>query len=491
MAPTTLTSNSFLLIHPTLCHARSPRLVVSAKKSPPQSEDSPPSPGGFPQFKFDFGKLPDVKSMVPVVSQPSVGMSFRRKDPRTVFVAGATGQAGIRIAQRLLREGFSVRAGVPELGAAQELARLAAAYKIISNDESRRLNAVESTFQDVESIAKAIGNSSKVVVTIGPAELGPSAEVTPSNALLVVQAAKLAGVSHIVVVYDRNPSVGSSTYNVLDGISTFFSNLFSRTQAMSLPEFIQGLVEADVSYTLIKASLTDDYAPESSYNVVVSAEGSGGSGPGDYKVAKSRIASLVAGVFSNTAVAENKVVEVSVDPSAPLKPTDELFSAIPEDGRRKEYAELLAKAKAEEALLAAEKDQEAADAVKKLEEEAAEQNMKTANLTEQAKENVEAARISVEGIFDKAKGIGAGFSLEKLNFNFSNGASEPEEKPKVQIATIRGRAKAQSLPAKKAVVKKPSPPPRKPVKEKVEEKKEVRKVFGGLFQQETVYIDDD
>ncbi|KAI4383864.1 hypothetical protein MLD38_009659 [Melastoma candidum] len=490
MAPTTVTSNSFLLIHPGLCHARSPRLVVSAKKSTPQSEDSPSSPSGFPQFKFDFGKLPDVKSVVPVVSQPSVGLSFRRKDPRTVFVAGATGQVGVRIAQRLLREGFSVRAGVPELGAAQELARVAAAYKIISNDESKRLNAVKSTFQDVESIAKAIGNSSKVAVTISPAELGPSDEVTPSNALLVVQAAKLAGVNHVVVVYDRNPSLGSSTYNVLDGISTFFSNLFSRTQEMSLPEFIKGLVEADVSYTVIKASLTDDYAAESSYNVVVSAEGGGGGGSGDYKVTKSRIASLVAGVFSNTAVAENKVVEVSVDPSAPSIPTDELFSAIPEDGRRKEYAELLARTKAEEALLAAEKAQEAATAVKKL-EKVAEQDVKTLNLNEQAKERAEAARISVEGIFDKAKGLRAGFSLEKLNFNFSNGTSEPEEKPKVQVATVRGRAKAQALPAKKAVVKKPSPPARKPVKEEVEEKKEVRKVFGGLFQQETVYVDDD
>lgn len=86
-------------------------------------------------FRFDFGKLPDVKSLVPVVANPSPGLSFgsqRRKDPGTVFVAGATGQAGIRIAQMLLRQGFSVRAGVPDLVAAQELALLAAKYKVIS-----------------------------------------------------------------------------------------------------------------------------------------------------------------------------------------------------------------------------------------------------------------------------------------------------------------------------------------------------------------------
>lgn len=79
------------------------------------------------------GKLPDVTSLIPVSTNTSSGLSFgrqRAKDPGTVFVAGATGQAGIRIAQTLLREGYSVRAGVSDLGAAQELARLAVSYKV-------------------------------------------------------------------------------------------------------------------------------------------------------------------------------------------------------------------------------------------------------------------------------------------------------------------------------------------------------------------------
>jgi len=83
---------------------------------------------------LDFGKIPDVTSLIPLpTNNSSPGFSFgnpRRKDPSTVFVAGATGQSGIRIAQTLLREGFSVRAGVPELASAQELARLAAQYKV-------------------------------------------------------------------------------------------------------------------------------------------------------------------------------------------------------------------------------------------------------------------------------------------------------------------------------------------------------------------------
>jgi hypothetical protein len=146
MAPT-LTSNSFILTpspHSRLI-SKNTRLTIFAKQAGPfpsfrfgKSNDS--SSSGEPQpddstnsspFRFNFGKIsvPDVKSLIPVVSNPSSGLS-RRKDPGTVFVAGATGQAGVRIAQTLLRQGFSVRAGVPELGSAQELARLAAKYKV-------------------------------------------------------------------------------------------------------------------------------------------------------------------------------------------------------------------------------------------------------------------------------------------------------------------------------------------------------------------------
>ncbi|TXG74148.1 hypothetical protein EZV62_002727 [Acer yangbiense] len=526
MAPT-LSSNSFLPTtttttpHSRLPTLRNSRLTVFAKRSGPfssfqfgkpkeddeESSEASPDSGNSSPFRFDFGKVPDIKSLIPVVNNPANGLSFgnsRKKDPRTVYVAGATGQAGVRIAQSLLREGFSVRAGVPELGAAQELARLAAKYKIISNEESKRLNAVESSFQDAESIAKAIGNASKVVVTIGPTENGPTAEVSTSDALQVIEAAQLAGVAHVAIIYDGNIT-GQSTYNVLDGLSSFFNNLFSRSQPLSVPELLQEVIKTDVRYTFIKTSLTEDFSPESSYNVVVSAEGS--AGENDYKVATSQIASLVADVFSNTAIAENKVVTVFTDPSAPAKTVDQLFSGIAEDGRRAAYAEAIAKAKAEEeASVAVERAREAADASRKLEEEVkklSEQEARAASLAEQAQEKADQATggaASVETLISKAKGISSGISWEKLSTQFAsavqkpNGGAENEEekaKPKIQIATVRGRAKARTLPSLRAVLKQ-SPPPQPPkAKPRDEPEREVRKVFGGLFKQETIYIDDD
>ncbi|KAL6967588.1 hypothetical protein U1Q18_033397 [Sarracenia purpurea var. burkii] len=154
MAPT-LSSNTFLP-NTTAPYSRRtirhPRLAaVSAKKAGPfpplrlgrpaaadrsSSEEESQGNGkaNYNPFSFDFGKVSEMKSLIPVVANgPSTGLVFgnaRRKDARTVFVAGATGQAGVRIAQTLLREGFVVRAGVPDLGAAQELARLAARYKV-------------------------------------------------------------------------------------------------------------------------------------------------------------------------------------------------------------------------------------------------------------------------------------------------------------------------------------------------------------------------
>lgn len=245
----------------------------------------------------------------------------------------------------------------------------------------------------------------------------------------------------------------------------------------------------------------------------------------------------MADVFSNTQVAENKVVQVYSDPNAPLKRVDELFSTIPEDGRRKAYAEILEKAKAEEeARVEAEKAREAAATTKKMEEEAlklSKQEAQASNLAKEDQEKAEATGTSVEDILNKAKafragfsrqklssqvattnqdpdedekpklqpakGFGAGFSWQKFSSQVATAIQKPDEdeNPKVQVATVRGQAKARSLIPNKAVTKQTTTPRSsvskpKEEKRKIEEKpKEVRKVFGGLFKQETIYIDDD
>lgn len=129
-----------------------------------------------------------------------------------------------------------------------------------------------------------------------------------------------------------------------------------------------------------------------------------------------------------------------------------------------------------------------------------EQETRAATLADEAKEKAEAAGASVEVFLSKAKDLGSGLSWEKFSSQLAISVQKPTEKPKVQIATVRGQAKARSLQPKKAVVKLPTfprPPAFKPKEEpqpkgkQPESKAEVRKVFGGLFKQETIYIDDD
>ncbi|CAL5011623.1 unnamed protein product [Urochloa decumbens] len=496
MAPA-LTSNppSFRPLSSPL-RRRASTVVCRAGKS---AADDDAAPGKFkiPSFLPDFSKLTtDATSLIPALSaSPAAGSLFSggggrgRKDPQTVFVAGATGQAGVRIAQTLLRQGFAVRAGVPDLAAAQELARLAAAYGLISPAEARRLNAVESGFDNPEAIAKSIGPAAKVVVTVGPAEKGPQGGgVTTDEALRLVQAADLASAAHVVVVYDEGASGGGgSTYNVLDGFTSFFNNLFSRVETLTLSQFLAKVVETDVSYTLVKASLTDDYSPESSYALVLAKEGASPSTTSSSdtgKVSKSQIAALVADVFSNVAVAENKVVEVSTNSSATSKPIAEAFVAIPEDSRRKEYQEAAAKARAEEEALASQRASEPEAAASKFEAKG-----KKASPEEEARSE-EAAASPLNGAQTSLENFLS--SWEKFSTQLAEATtprtSTEKEKPKAQIATVRGQAKAKKLTPQRAVVK---PAAVKPQPKKPESKPEVRPVFGGLFKQETVYVDDD
>ncbi|XP_047045141.1 protein PLASTID TRANSCRIPTIONALLY ACTIVE 16, chloroplastic [Lolium rigidum] len=447
-------------------------------------------------FFVDFtGKFTEAKALIPAFPSPATGSLFAggrgKKDAQTVFVAGATGQTGVRIAQTLLRQGFAVRAGVPDLASAQELARLAAAYGLISPAEARRLNAVESDFDDTEAIAKSIGPAAKVVITVGLAEKGPEGGVvTTDDALRVVQAADLAGVAHVVVVYDVGAAGfgGASANSVLDGFTSFFSNLFSRVQTMSVSEFLSKVVETDVNYTLVKASLTDDYNPESSYGLVLAKEDSStASSTETGKVSKLQIASLVADVFSNVEIAENKVVEVSTSSSGTSKPTVEALTGIPEDIRRKVYKEAAAKAQAEEEALASQQAVDAEEPTSKLKAEGTSEEAGASPMNE--------AQASLENLLTRAKGLklNTDFSWDKFSTQLAaaGGAARNsgEEESTAQIATVRGRARAEKLAPQRAVVK--------PVAQKVKQAtkqpapKEVRPVFGGLFKQETIFVDED
>ena len=146
---------------------------------------------------------------------------------------------------------------------------------------------------------------------------------------------------------------------------------------------------------------------------------------------------------------------------------------------------MLEKAQAEEeARVAAKKAREAAEAARKVEQEVKKLSQEEAQ---------EAAGASMESLINKAMDFGAGLSWEKFSSQMAttiqNG--DPEEKPKAQLATVRGQAKVRSLQPAKAVVKQTAPRSAASKPKQTEKPAEVRSVFGGLFKQETIYVDDD
>jgi len=112
---------------------------------------------------------------------------------------------------------------------------------------------------------------------------------------------------------------------------------------------------------------------------------------------------------------------------------------------------------------------------------------------EAAASPVNGAQASLENLLSRAKGVSKDFSWEKFSTQLAEATTprtSTEKGPKAQIATVRGQAKAKKLAPQRAVVKpvaqKVKPQPKQP-----DTKPEVRPVFGGLFKQETVYVDDD
>lgn len=461
-----------------------------------------------------------VKGGALVPKKESVGLSFsfpRRQDPKTVFVAGATGQIGARIAQKLLRQGFSVRGGVRDLFIAQQLAEFATQYGVVSREEAKSLNAVEFDYKNVESIAKAIGGAAKVVVTIGPTEDGPKSKVTFEDASNVVEAAKLANITNLVVVYE--PGTGGTVDNPLVGLASFFTELFSKPVAVSLSELLNQIVESDLNYTLLKTSPTegvDDISPVVQ-NIDLRKEGTPVLSE-NAKISKGQIASVVAEVFINPAVAENKVIEIFTSSSAAAVPISELLSTIPVDGRREVLAAARAKAEQEErekvarekveaeARAAVEAAREASQLAAQLEAEAkqlAAEEAKAATLAQKAQAQAAAAAASVDGLASRMKELGpeiftkAGLGSEIFTKAAKAGPSLASFSLPA-FPTLSAKSTTQKPAAAPAPKLSPPPPKRKqrepalstPSASVPASKPQVNSIFGGLFTQETIYVDE-
>lgn len=200
-----------------------------------------------------------------------------------------------------------------------------------------------------------------------------------------------------------------------------------------------------------------------------------------FKVSKTQVASVVAEVFANTSISENKTIEVAASPSAPSLPVYELLSAIPTDGRKEAFAEAQAKAKAEEeARMAVENTRREKELADQLEAEAKKLAEKEAEATELAAQvKAGAANASFDFFASKAKAFGVDiFGANKETQIIASSNSQPGKNLETPVVTVKGEEKyATSQPKKDSNSVFKLPP--------------INKIMGGLFNKETIYVDDD
>eukprot|EP00271_Cylindrocystis_brebissonii_P013276 TRINITY_DN32999_c0_g1_i1.p1 TRINITY_DN32999_c0_g1~~TRINITY_DN32999_c0_g1_i1.p1 ORF type:complete len:594 (+),score=143.11 TRINITY_DN32999_c0_g1_i1:93-1874(+) len=540
-----------------LSHVKStsqvPRIIVrAARGSVDEEEDEKPK--FLSKFKTQFfspkdevengsgtRKATSAGSSLALIPKSLPGVQLfgrgRKADPNTIFVAGADGQTGSRITLELLREGFKVRAGVPDLREALKLAELASTYGLVSKEEAARLNVVEFSVQDAELTAKAMGNAGKVVVTLGPAEFGSNGKIAASDAVVVLEAAKLAKVANFVLVSSTSSSsVGEGPVNFFAKLFSFFSG--GKGASLTVPQLVDRIVESDITYTLIQTGSTegvsDGYGATS--NIIVSNEGAGLTG----KISKSQVAAVIGTAMSNVAAVENKVFEISASTEAPASPLLDLFSSIDLDGRREAFSRAQAQAEEEEKVRdekaraqlesrsISEESRRAAEEAAALEREAkqlAAEEERATQLVLQAKARVEAVAASVSELGGDLKQAAGGKKLAFANVFAQAGAKVASEAkvPSFSLPSFDVKEKLSSLssaidlegakekltaaPAAAAAVAAPkSSSGRRPLKQRKDKvvektKKAVKEVPAavqkptekrnvlGLFSQDTVYAD--
>ncbi|BDA45967.1 probable protein TIC 62, chloroplastic at N-terminal half [Coccomyxa sp. Obi] len=273
-----------------------------------------------------------------------------RKDPNTVFVAGATGRLGARIVRQLLLESpqLRVRAGVRDAEKAAEYLRTAVSYGLLPTDAARRVALVPLDLTDPDTITPAIGNAAKVVQAIGAPESEPfnfsnPKKIDGDGAIALVEAAKELEVDQFVMV----TSLGTAKVGFPAAVLNLFGGILIQKRRAEV-----ALEQSGLNYVIVRPGgmerPTDEY--KRTHNVTLAPKDTLFGG----QVSRLQVAELVAAAVANPELTENKVLEVVAETTAPLTPYEDLLSAAPSDESQADKLERLrAAAEAEEQLEAA------------------------------------------------------------------------------------------------------------------------------------------
>ncbi|KAG2438644.1 hypothetical protein HXX76_005191 [Chlamydomonas incerta] len=247
------------------------------------------------------------------------------RDDRVVFVAGSTGRTGARVVRELLDAGFTVRAGARNVEAAEAALNVAAAYGIIKPEQLKRVAVVPFDLDRPAEFEAAIGSANKIVCALGAPEdqaLNFSApkKVDGDGTIALVNKASELGVNQFVLV----SSLGTGKLGWPAGVLNLFGGVLLWKR-----EAEKALEASGMAYTIVRPGgmerPTDDY--KKTHNLTVKPRDSTFGG----QVSRLQVAELVAAACANPAVAENKVLELVAETTAPPVPLDSLMQGISQD----------------------------------------------------------------------------------------------------------------------------------------------------------------
>eukprot|EP01024_Parvocaulis_polyphysoides_P001456 TRINITY_DN10386_c1_g1_i4.p2 TRINITY_DN10386_c1_g1~~TRINITY_DN10386_c1_g1_i4.p2 ORF type:complete len:486 (-),score=54.70 TRINITY_DN10386_c1_g1_i4:451-1884(-) len=246
------------------------------------------------------------------------------RDENLVFVAGATGRLGSRIVKELLVKGFKVRGGVRSQEKAKEFLKLVKDYELLSREEIRRLEFIEFDLEIPETIAQAIGKASKVVFAAGASEqelsFSQPKRIDGDGTINLVNVAEQQGVKQFVLV----TSLGTTKFGFPASILNIFGGILSQKARAE-----RALQETLMEYTIIRPGgmerPTDRY--KETHNVRLAEQDTLFEG----QVSRLQIAELATSCVLSPELAENKVLEVVAEESAPKLSYEELLGTIESD----------------------------------------------------------------------------------------------------------------------------------------------------------------
>lgn len=255
--------------------------------------------------------------------------------PKTVVVAGATGQTGRRVLEKLAAKGgLSVVGGVRNVEKAQKTlgessiaVRGAMIQKVPSIDTSAvTFSKLDVEKQDVATMSESLKGAQALVIAVGfvpgnPFAMDDSAKAVDNvGTVKLIDAAKAAGVSKVVLVSSILTDAGA--WGQRDSPGFVVTNAFGKVldQKIVAEKYLRS---SGLDYTIVRPGGLKAQPP--SGTLIVSGENTLNSG----EISRDTVAEVcVAAVFDDSS--KNKVVEIfeSDDPKASGPPKDKWFYGV-------------------------------------------------------------------------------------------------------------------------------------------------------------------